>query len=290
MKIKEILQRSTSDLQPISESSALDASLLLSKVTGYSKVELFLKDEEDLSAEQLKNFEMLLQRRLKSEPMAYILGEKEFWGLRFEVVPGVLIPRPDTETLVATLLALIPNTEYEGKVADLGTGSGAILLSILSELPHFKGVGVDKNDTALQIAQKNAKNLELDERSIFVHSHWLDSVDDSFDVVVSNPPYIETSTIQGLMEDVKGFEPLSALDGGEDGLDCYRSLLKSAYGKLRKGGLLLLEIGYNQRESVAQLLQSYKTDADEGNAFEQIECFKDLSGNDRVIAAIKVKQ
>lgn len=280
MLIKEALKDVTGKLAKVSESASLDASLILSKVTGYSKLELFMKDEEVLMADKISEIEALTQRRLKSEPMAYIMGEKEFWGLNFIVKPGVLIPRPDTETLVATLLALIPNTDFEGRIADLGTGAGAILLSALSELPNFKGVGVDKNDTALEIAQKNAKNLKLDDRSEFVNSSWLDAVEETFHVIVSNPPYIETSTIQTLMDDVKGFEPMSALDGGKDGLDAYRSLLESAYDKLEKGGLLLLEIGYNQKETVAQLLQ---------NKFTEVKCFKDLAGHDRVIAAIKAK-
>jgi release factor glutamine methyltransferase len=280
MNIKEALQRTTVQLAHVSESASLDASLLLSKATGFTKLELFMKETEVLTENQLDVFNGLVQRRLKYEPVAYILGEKEFWGLHFFVEKGVLIPRPDTETLVATLLALIPNVEFEGRVADLGTGSGAILLSILSELPHFKGVGVDKNDTALKIAQKNAENLGFSERVQFKKSDWLDGVDETFHVIVSNPPYIETSTIQGLMEDVKAYEPVSALDGGEDGLECYRSLLKSAYDKLEKGGLLLLEIGYNKKETVAQLLQ---------NKFEQVECFKDLAGHDRVMAAIKTR-
>lgn len=280
MLIKEALKDVTGKLAKVSESASLDASLILSKVTGYSKLELFMKDEEVLMADKISEIEALTQRRLKSEPMAYIMGEKEFWGLNFIVKPGVLIPRPDTETLVATLLALIPNTDFEGRIADLGTGTGAILLSALSEFPNFKGVGVDKNDTALEIAQKNAKNLKLDDRSEFVNSSWLDAVEETFHVIVSNPPYIETSTIQTLMDDVKGFEPMSALDGGKDGLDAYRSLLESAYDKLEKGGLLLLEIGYNQKETVAQLLQ---------NKFAEVKCFKDLAGHDRVIAAIKAK-
>lgn len=280
MLIKEALKGVTSQLTKVSESASLDASLILSKVTGYSKLELFMKDDETLTAEKMREVEVLVHRRLEHEPMAYILGEKEFWGLNFFVEQGVLIPRPDTETLVATLLALIPNTDFEGRIADLGTGSGAILLSALSELPNFKGVGVDKNDTALKIAQKNAKNLKLDDRSTFVNSSWLDSVHETFHVIVSNPPYIETSTIQTLMSDVKDYEPMSALDGGVDGLDAYRSLLESAYDKLEKGGLLLLEIGYNQKETVAQLLQ---------NKFTEVKCFKDLAGHDRVIAAIKAK-
>lgn len=280
MKIKQALQQATTQLTKVSESASLDASLLLSKAIGYSKVELFMKEEGVLIESQMQAFNTLIERRMKHEPVAYILGEKEFWGLNFFVEKGVLIPRPDTETLVATLLALIPNVEFEGRVADLGTGSGAILLSILSELPHFKGVGVDKNDTALKIAQKNADTLGFSERVQFIKSNWLDDVDETFHVIVSNPPYIQTSTIQGLMEDVKAHEPLSALDGGKDGLECYRSLLESAYDKLEKGGLLLLEIGYDQKESVAQLLQ---------NKFQQVECFKDLAGHDRVMAAIKAK-
>ena len=281
MIIQQALKEATVQLSKVSESASLDASMLLTHVTGFSKVDLFLKENETLLETDYQQFKVLVERRLKHEPMAYIVGEKEFWGLNFDVAPGVLIPRPDTETLVATLLALIPDADFKGRVADLGTGTGAILLSILSELTQFQGVGVDMNDTALDLAQKNAEKLGLSSRVQFQKSHWLDNVDETFHVIVSNPPYIETSTIQTLMEDVKGFEPMSALDGGEDGLDCYRSLLESAYDKLESGGLLLLEIGYNQRQTVARLLQ---------NKFTKVECFKDLAGNDRVLAAIKAHE
>ncbi len=281
MIIQQALKEATVQLSKVSESASLEASMLLTHVTGFSKVDLFLKESETLLEADYQQFKVLVERRLKNEPMAYIVGEKEFWGLNFDVAPGVLIPRPDTETLVATLLALIPDADFKGRVADLGTGTGAILLSILSELTQFQGVGVDMNDTALDLAQKNAEKLGLSSRVQLKKSHWLDNVDETFHVIVSNPPYIETSTIQTLMEDVKDFEPMSALDGGEDGLDCYRSLLESAYDKLEPGGLLLLEIGYNQRQTVAHLLQ---------NKFTKVECFKDLAGNDRVLAAIKAHE
>lgn len=278
MKIKEALQQGTQRLTNVSDSASLDASLLLSHVTGLSKLEMFMKDEDELSDAHLSSFEALLQRRENAEPIAYILGVKEFWGLPFKVVPNVLIPRPDTETLLGALIAAVSDKQAVGKIADLGTGSGAILLSALSEFPHFSGVGVDMNDTALEIAAYNAKNLGLSDRAVFVKSSWLDDVDDMFDVVVSNPPYIETSTVSTLMADVKDYEPMSALDGGDDGLDCYRCLIPSAYDKLNQGGLLLLEIGYNQKETVSALLSE---------GWQQVQCFKDLAGHDRVIAAIK---
>ncbi|MFT7434162.1 MAG: release factor glutamine methyltransferase [Alphaproteobacteria bacterium] len=281
MKIKDALQQAVTTLKGVSDSAALDASLLMSHATGLTKIELFMRDENVLTEMQLNAFDALIVRRQTSEPIAYILGEKEFWALPFKVVPSVLIPRPDTETMVATLVAAVADKNAEGLVADLGVGSGALLLSILSEFEKFKGVGVDMNDTALEIARENAINLGFSDRATFVKSHWLDAVDEMFDIVVSNPPYIETSTVASLMDDVKDHEPMSALDGGADGLACYRSLIPSAYDKLNKGGLLLLEIGYNQKETVSHLLSK---------GWKNVQCFKDLAGHDRVIAAIKTEK
>lgn len=281
MKIKEALKLAISTLSNVSESAALDASLLMAHATNLTKIEVFMRDEQEMSDKDILYFNKLVDRRSKSEPIAYILEKKEFWGLPFKVVPGILIPRPDTETMIATLVAAVADKNAKGRVADLGTGTGAILLSILSEFEKFKGVGVDMNDTALEIAKENAVKLGFDTRSKFVKSSWLDNVDEMFDIVVSNPPYIETSIIPSLMDDVKSFEPISALDGGDDGLACYRSLIPSAYAKMNDGGLLLLEIGYDQKETVSRLLR---------DDWNNIQCFKDLGGNDRIIAAIKTKK
>tara|TARA_R110000868_G_scaffold262401_1_gene520863 strand:- start:25185 stop:26030 length:846 start_codon:yes stop_codon:yes gene_type:complete len=281
MIIQEALKKATSTLASASESAALDATLLLSKATGLTKIELFMRDGDDLTPEQLLEFNAFIARRAAKEPIAYILGEKEFWGLPFKVVPGVLIPRPDTETLIATLLATVCDQQAQGTVADLGVGSGAILLSILSEFKKFKGVGVDMNDTALEIARENATNLGLSDRATFIKSAWLENVDEMFDIVVSNPPYIESAVIPTLMDDVKDYEPMLALDGGNDGLDCYRSLIPQAYAKLNKGGLLLLEIGYDQKETVMALLNK---------GWANVQCFNDLGGNPRVVAAIKAEK
>lgn len=280
MIIKDLLTSASIKLSTAgNDSAALDATLLLSHVTGMGRTEMYMRDDEELESGQVSDFHELVERRLTGEPMAYILGKKEFWGLGFETPKGVLIPRPDTETLIATVIAHVPQKDAKARFADIGIGSGAIILSLLHEFPNFLGEGVDISDTALQTTQKNAENLKVADRLTLHKGEYLNPLEGEFQLVVSNPPYIETETISTLSEDVKGFEPMEALDGGEDGLVCYRVIIPSACDKLSQGGLLVLEIGYNQADTVTALFEESK--------WQGVNVIKDLAGNDRIIVAQK---
>lgn len=202
-------------------------------------------------------FRSCVARRLRGEPTAYILGQRQFWGFDFTVSPATLIPRPDTETMIDAALSLYTTDRPPQRILDLGTGSGCILLSLLSEFKEARGVGVDRSPQALQVARINAHRMRLTERCTFIESDWLDKVDGSerFDLVASNPPYIPRADLASLEPDVKDFEPAGALDGGEDGLQVYRHFASS--DKLDRvmapGAFLLLEVGAGQASQVAEL-------------------------------------
>jgi len=262
-----------------SDTAALDASLLLSFVTGKERLELFAYNEKSLTEEETSQFETLVKRREAGEPIAYIMGEKEFWGLPFKVKPGVLIPRPDTETMIATLCALLPDRKAHANVADLGVGSGAIIMSLLNEFPQFVGYGVDMSDTALAVTKENAEALGVADRLTLYKGSWCEPLTEEINIIVSNPPYITTEEMDGLMQDVKDYEPTEALHAGQDGLDCYETLIPQAYEKLAEGGLLMLEIGSLQNDAVTALMQ--KQD------WADVRSFKDLAGRDRVVIGVK---
>ena len=196
-------------------------------------------------------FEALVQRRLAREPIAYILGRKEFWSLDFDVGPGVLVPRPDTETLVEEALRLTPDRAASLAIADLGTGSGAILCAVLKEFPNAKGIGFESAPGAFAYASRNAARL-IGARAQIVQADW-DKAVGPFDLVFSNPPYIPSADIESLDPDVARFEPRDALDGGADGLDAYRALAGLLPGILRPGGHALLEIGLGQANAMGTL-------------------------------------
>ena len=262
-----------------SDTAVLDASILLGFVTGKESLELFTCNEESLTEPQETEFEALMQRREGGEPIAYMIGEKEFWGLPFKVKPGVLIPRPDTETMIATLCALVSDKKTHANVADLGVGSGAIIVSLLTEFPEFKGYGVDMSDTALEVTKQNAEALGVADRLTLYKGSWCAPLVDEINIIVSNPPYITTAEMDGLMVDVIDYEPTEALHAGQDGLDCYTKLIPQAYEKLAEGGLLMLEIGYLQKEDVTALMQQQD--------WADVKSFTDLAGRDRVIVGVK---
>lgn len=257
----------------------LDAMLLLAYATGKDRLSLYATPKQPLSAEQYALFEALVGRREKAEPMAYILGEKGFWTLDLKVHKGVLIPRPDTETLVQTLLEKYPNKAAPLKICELGVGTGAIILSLLQEYPNATGVGVDISPIALACAAENATQYHLEARLKLRESAWFQNVpENGFDSVVSNPPYIKTEDIPNLMRDVAHYEPALALDGGADGLEAYRTIIAETPNKLKVGGLLALEIGFEQAKDVQKLLKN-------SGHFGEVEVYKDLANHDRVILA-----
>ncbi len=257
----------------------LDALLLLCHVTGKDRIGVYATPKEPLTSEEYSKFDNLVGRREKAEPMAYILGEKGFWEFDLKVRKGVLIPRPDTESLVEAILDIHKDRNTALNILELGVGTGAIILSLLHEMPNAKGLGVDVSPDALACAEENAEANNLDDRLTLRASSWFDNVsEDGFDVIVSNPPYIRTDDIPNLMRDVAHHEPSLALDGGNDGLDAYRHIINEAPAKLKAGGLLAFEIGYDQADDLKKLLK------DSGN-FTPAVIVKDLAEHDRVVLA-----
>lgn len=258
------------------ETAALDARLLVLKALGISATDLVIHPDTPLAPEQERILADFTRRRLAHEPVARIVGEREFWGLPFRLSSDTLVPRPDTETVVATALELLPDRQAPLRIVDFGTGSGCILVALLHELPRASGLGIDLSEGALRTARENARANGVGERSRFAASHWADALSGSFDVIVSNPPYITSSVIPTLDEEVRGHDPLLALDGGQDGLDPYRILLSEAGRLLVPGGLLAVEIGYDQEEALRSLAAD--------NGLEILRVAHDLSGHPRCVA------
>jgi release factor glutamine methyltransferase len=229
----------------------------------------------------LELFELAVARRLAHEPLAYITGHKEFWSLAFEVGPGVLIPRPETETLVEATLRALPDRDGQYRVLDLGTGSGCLLVAILTEYPNATGIGVDRAGNALRWARRNVTRHRLEARAELVSGNW-DAALGVFDLILSNPPYIPTGDLAGLPSDIRGYEPQAALDGGPDGLSAYRALAPVLAAKLDAGGLAVLEMGAGQSHLVQEIA--------EAAGFRVTEIAPDLAGISRTMVLRPVKQ
>ena len=255
----------------------LEARMLMQYVTGYSRVQLLTHDTEVLNDAQQVHWQTLVARRIKGEPMAYILGEREFYGRMFVVNPHVLIPRPDTETLIEAVLADFGTESIS--LVDLGTGSGAIALTLAAERPSWQVCATDVSAKALAVARQNSQRLNTSVR--FFEGDWWSAlpVDEhlKFHVVVSNPPYIEVNDAHLSEGDVR-FEPLGALTDGADGLQHYRRILHDVARYLHPNGAVYFEHGYNQGASVRGILS-------EAN-FTQVRTIKDLAGNDRVSTGV----
>ncbi|GAO39830.1 putative protein-(Glutamine-N5) methyltransferase [Sphingomonas changbaiensis NBRC 104936] len=264
------MARATHLLTPISPTPRLDAELLLAHALGISREALLLGPERSVPS----GFEPLIRRRLAHEPVAYITGTKSFWTLDLHVTPAVLIPRPDTETLIEAAIDHFRG-RAPARVLDLGTGSGALLLASLDQWPHAWGVGVDRSAAALDVARGNADRLGFGSRAHFVQGNWGDALDARFDLILCNPPYVEADAV--LSPDVAVHEPASALYAGPEGLDDYRLLVPQLPRLLAANGLAALEIGSSQAEGVAALAveQGLKTGTR-----------KDLAGLDRCLALV----
>jgi len=248
------------------EAPRREARLLLAFALGTNAAGLLARDAVDPQC-----YAAPLARRAAREPLAYITGHKEFWGLDFLTSPATLIPRPDTETLVESALdaGLTPRT-----VLDLGTGTGCLLLACLHEFPAAFGVGVDLNPEAARLARRNARHLGLADRAAFLAGSWASALEQKFDLVLSNPPYIESADIPGLMPEVAAHEPASALDGGADGLAAYEAIIADLARILAPGGLAVLELGAGQAKLVGELARK---------AGFMFTLRPDLSGIDRAI-------
>jgi len=225
-------------------------------------------------------FESLVARRLAHEPLAYILGRKEFWSLEFAVGPGVLIPRPDSETLIEALRKTVPDTSAALSILDLGTGSGSLLIAALSEYKNATGVGVDASAAALAWSHRNVRANKLEARVQLIEANWLDARSSGFDVILCNPPYVATADIEKLAPDVRLFEPHAALDGGPDGLDAYRVLAPRIGKGLARGGRAYLEIGSGQEVAVRRIL--------EANKLTVLSVSPDLAGIPRCVTAANI--
>ena len=256
-------------------SHILDSEILLSKTLNKSREELLINLDQKINKKNISTFHSYLQRRSRNEPIAYILEEKEFWSKKFNVNKDTLIPRPETELLVDIL-----STNYNKKkisILDIGTGSGCIILSLLSSLERSNGVGIDISNSAISIAKKNAIKLKLSNRVKFLNRSIENVLDKKFDVVVSNPPYIERKQIKNLCEDVKKYEPRLALDGGNDGLDLIKKVIYKSKYILKIKGTLALEIGNEQIKIVSKILID--------NNFRIRSVVKDYKNNVRCVFA-----
>ena len=237
------------------ESADLDARLLMCAALAIDHTALANQADRALSAADAQTIGALATRRLRREPVARILGYKEFWGLRLQLSRHTLVPRPETETIVeAALAGLHERREEPLRIADLGTGSGAILLALLHELPNAFGIGTDRSEHALVTARANAAGLQLGDRAVFAACDFSSALRGRFDLVVSNPPYIESGDIECLEVDVRDHEPRLALDGGADGLAAYRRIAADARRLLADGGRLVVELGSGQLAAVSDIM------------------------------------
>jgi release factor glutamine methyltransferase len=263
------------------DAPALDARLLVGHALGLDHAAFAAAAERPLAPAEIACIEAFAARRLVGEPVARIVGMKEFWGLPLLVTPAVLVPRPDSETLVAAALTALDARKARARAvrfADLGTGSGALLLALLSELPHAYGVGTDRDPCALATARANAERLGLTARAGFVASDYGTALTGGFELVIANPPYVCTRDIESLAPEVRNFDPRGALDGGPDGLAAYRAIAADAGRMLAPGAPLLVEVGKGQSRVVSDLFERA------GLAVESAPQ-RDLAGIARVITA-----
>jgi release factor glutamine methyltransferase len=239
------------------DSAELDARMLIGAVLGLDLTGMIAAANRLLTADEAVRLADFTRRRIEGEPVARILGQKEFWGLALELSPATLVPRPDTETVVELALEMLhaaPEPNRRLRIADIGTGSGAILLALLSELPGACGVGTDISEAALRTASANAANLRLADRAGFVACDYAAALSDRFDLIVSNPPYIRSAEIAGLDAEVRDHDPRAALDGGADGLEAYRALIPQAGLLLAPFGVLVVEAGHDQSTDIEGLM------------------------------------
>ncbi len=274
MKLKEIIRNTKARFRDAGiESYAIDADVIIAEAIDKNREFLIGNPEYEVAQEQLEKIEGFCNRRENREPVAKILGRKEFWSMEFAVDKNTLDPRPDSETLIEAVLGIYQDKAADLRILDLGTGSGCLLLVLLSEYKNAYGMGVDINSGAINKAKENSFKLNLARCSDFVVSNWVEKVDGDFDLVIGNPPYIKESDIDSLEPEVSKYDPYIALAGGENGLSCYEEIAKNM--PLKSGGYAVFEFGLGQGEDVKNIFC---------NAGMQFVSFKkDLSGIDRCI-------
>jgi release factor glutamine methyltransferase len=254
MNITKIINSGSDILRQKKISShLLDSELILSKVLNVTREKLLTIDKQEISITQIADFNKLIERRKKNEPIAYIFKKKEFWSKDYFVNNATLIPRPETELLVEQIIKYFKNKKPF--ILDVGTGSGCILLSLLAEIKKSKGIGVDISKEAIEVASKNAIGFGLKNRSKFYNRSFNKIFNQKFDLIVSNPPYIKSHEIKNLAEDIRKFEPRIALEGGNDGLDVIKKVIYKSKNILKKKGMLALEIGYGQFKKISPILK-----------------------------------
>ena len=260
-------------------SHELEAQIILSSIMGVKRESLITNNEINISKKIMEKYDCAIKRRIKKEPVAYIIGKKEFWSEDFMVNHGTLIPRPETELLIYKIINFFKNKKIN--ILDIGTGSGCILLSILKELNFSRGIGIDISAKAIQMAKVNSKNLNLFYRSKFKVIDLNKFNIGKYDLIVSNPPYIPSRDIKNLSKDITSYEPLTALNGGSDGLDLIKKVIYKSNHLLKREGLLALEIGHSQYQRVSYILRS--------NGYREISKEYDFNRNVRCIIGTKVK-
>ena len=273
MSINDALQSATQKLSLTSDSPRLDAELLMAHALGMERADMLLRRDE-LRLPEL--YETFVERRLRNEPIAYIIGKQDFWDLSLKVTPDVLIPRPDSETIIEWISEIYANNP-PSNILDLGTGSGALLLAALSVFPDARGIGIDNSAAAISVARKNAQINDMSNRCEFMLGDWTKANWDKmftapFDIIISNPPYIGDEEI--LMADVAQFEPAQALFAGEDGLRDYQTLIPTLHKILTKNGRIFFEIGQSQAQSITKIAQEHSYN---------VQLKQDLAGLDRVL-------
>lgn len=263
------------------DSPAKEARLLLALAKKCDPVAIIGKEAEFVSSEVEDAFSLLIERRTQREPFAHLARAKEFFGLQFLSDHRALIPRADSEIVIEVALSVLPKDQAL-TIADLGTGTGCLMISILKNRPLCRGVAIEKSEASAELANENIQKHGLENRMVLLQKGWEDWDGWGYmDMIVSNPPYIQTTEIHTLMPDVRDFEPHEALDGGADGLDAYKSIVSLANKKMRPNAALVLEIGHDQKNAVQSLLR--------GASFANIQTAKDLAGKDRVVWAFKCK-
>ena len=262
------------------ETPELDARLVLKEVLSFDDKDLIVKENCRISEDLIKKIFAIEERRLKGEPISKIFKKRDFYKSTFSISNDVLDPRPETELVVEIANNFIRKNEVKS-ILDLGTGSGCILLSVLKENKMINGLGIDLSEKAINIAQNNSKKMQLDKQSNFLVSNWSDSINFKYDIVVSNPPYIASKDIKRLSKGVKNFDPLLSLDGGDDGLNCYRIIVKDLGRIINENAIIIMEIGYNQSKSVIEIFKK--------NSFKLLKKHNDINGLDRVLTFQKKK-
>ena len=261
------------------KSSKLDSEILMSEVINEKKEYIFLNLQKTLSKENYKHYKHLINQRLKGKPIAYLLKKKDFWKYEFKVTEGVLIPRPDSEIIVEQVLKLTKN-KTRLSILDIGVGSGCLLLSILKEKNDFYGTGIDISQKCIDVSKINANKMHIKNRVKFFKSDVDNFNYGKYDLIISNPPYINKQSLKYLEKDVRAFEPKNALDGGIDGLSEIRKVVKKSSELIKKNGILILEIAFDQKKKVKQLLRN--------RGFYIDNVLRDFAKNDRCIISKKI--